>query len=71
MITLTPAYGRDYTSKAKALEAFNSNQDFILNDIASPYDGKPCNKQDLKSAGEKQVMIRYKKLTQVFPTTIA
>ena len=63
--TLTPAYGRDYTSKTKVLQDFNDGKDFIYNNIMSRYDGKPCNKQDLISANEKTVKIRYAKLTKV------
>ena len=63
--TLTPAYGRDYTSKAKVLTDFNANKDFIYNDVFSPFDGKACNKSDLQSANVTTVKIRYKKLTQV------
>lgn len=64
MITLTGAYGRDYRSKKAVLEDIKANKDFILNDISNPYNGKPCLPlTDLK--GQK-VMIRYKKLSQVF-----
>lgn len=61
-MTLTPAYGRDYTS-AKAVKAdWEANKDFIIADISSPYDGKPINKQD---APMGTYYIRYKKLTEV------
>lgn len=64
MITLTGAYGRDYKSKKAVLEDLNMNKDFIINDISNQWDGRPCSPlTDLK--GQK-VMIRYKKLTQVF-----
>ena len=64
--TLTPAYGRDYKSKAEAIEAWEDGQDFILNDFASMFDGKPCNHADLSEAGEYDfVNIRYAKLRRV------
>lgn len=64
MMTLTPAYGRDYKSKADALAAFRGGKDFIINDVTSPWDGKPCSISDL-SEGER-VKIRYKGLRNVF-----
>jgi hypothetical protein len=71
MKTLTPAYGRDYRSKKAAIDDFEANKDFILNDITDQYDGKPCNKSDLIKAGIKQVMIRYKKLTMITPVQVS
>ncbi|MCK9369213.1 hypothetical protein M0R04_04680 [Candidatus Dojkabacteria bacterium] len=67
MITLTPAYGRDYKSKKAALLDIESNQDFILNDYSNPYNGKPCSPSDLSG---QRVMVRYKNLTQVFVHTL-
>ncbi len=64
--TITPAFGRDYKNK-KELEAdFNQNKDFIYNDFTSPYNGKACNRADLKKAGVSQVKARYKNQTKVF-----
>ena len=62
MITLTPAYGRDYTSAKKVREDWNAGKDFIIADIFNRYDGKPANKQDM---GKEKVMLRYNKLTKV------
>lgn len=64
-MTLTPAYGRDYKSKKEVLEDFNAGKDFVIADITHPYSGKPVDKKSLIVEGERQVMIRYKKLTQV------
>jgi len=64
-MTLTPAYNRDYTSAKKVKEDFEADKDFIVADFFSKWDGKPCNKSDLKNAGVTSVQIRYKKLTQV------
>jgi len=63
-ITLTPAYGRDYTSKAKALAAWNDGADFIINTISHPYDGKPINKPQFTDANLSG-MIRYDKQRKV------
>lgn len=63
MITLTPAYGRDYKSKKAAINAIAEGEDFILNDMSDPYDGKPCSPAtDL--AGQT-VKIRYDRLRKV------
>lgn len=63
MITLTPAYGRDYKSKKALLADFNAGKDFIINDIFHPYDGKPANKADL--AGET-LQFRYGNMRKTF-----
>lgn len=65
MITLTPAYGRDYTSKAKAVADFEANRDFILNSFGDRWDGKPINKTQCQGSGFNRVQIRYKKLRSV------
>lgn len=63
-MTVTPAYGRDYTSAVEAKAAWNSGKDFIIRDITSRWDGKPINKQDADGAGIK-VLLRYNKLKKV------
>ena len=64
MTTLTPAYNRDYKSKKDVLNDFDNNKDFIINDMFSPYNGKYCNKSDIKNT-YKSVKIRYNKLQKV------
>jgi hypothetical protein len=65
-ITVTPAYGRDYKSKAAALADWEADKDFILEDPTSPWYGKPCNKSALESAMPRAfVRIRYNKKTRV------
>ena len=63
MITLTPAYGKDYKSKKAVVEALESGADFIINELGHRYDGKPCHASDL--AGET-VKVRYGGLRKVF-----
>ncbi len=55
-IHVTPAYGRDYKSLKAALADWNVERDFILQDVSSPYDGKPINKQQCDG---KHVFLRY------------
>jgi hypothetical protein len=43
LTALTPAYGRDYHNAITAKGDFLDGRDFILRDITSPWDGKPCN----------------------------
>lgn len=64
MITLTPAYNRDYKNKKQVETDFNNNKDFIINDMFSVYNGKACNKSDLKDK-YKSVKIRYNKLQKI------
>lgn len=60
--TVTPAYGRDYTSLAKAQADWDAGKDFIIQDIMDPYDGKPCNKEDMK---DRHVNVRYGRLRKI------
>ena len=63
MDTLTPAYGRDYTSKAKVLADWDAGKDFIINNMFSRWDGKPMNQQDWDGG---MIQFRYAKLTKTF-----
>ena len=58
-ITLTPAYGRDYTSVGAIKAALDSGKDFIIADVMHPYCGKPANKSDLAGEGVTAVNVRY------------
>ena len=64
-MTLTPAYGRDYTTKKAVLADWNANKDFTIANIFNRYDGKQINITDCKSAGIKEVMIRYNQLMKI------
>lgn len=64
-MTLTPAYGRDYTSKKAVQAALDSDKDFIVADFGNPWEGKPVNKSQLMADGIKSVNIRYKGLRSV------
>jgi len=64
-ITISPAYGRDYTSKAKALADWDSNKDFIIQDIRlSGYVSK-SQVPDLIRDGISKIMLRYNKMHMV------
>ena len=59
-ITLIPAYGRDYHSRAKVLEDWEANKDFIIADISHPYSDKPVNRSEIVSREPNvSVRIRY------------
>jgi hypothetical protein len=65
-ITIGPAYGRDYPSKAKALADWDANKDFTIHDMFLR--GSYVNKQqvaDLKRDGITSVHIRYHMMTKV------
>jgi hypothetical protein len=67
MMTLTPAYGRDYNSVKAVKKAFDDGLDFIVNDISSPWDGKYTSKYELARCRIDRVMIRYGKLRKIAP----
>lgn len=60
-ITMTPAYGRDYKSAKAAKESWYGGDDWIINDISNPYDGKPATRKEL----DQTVRLRYDKLKKV------
>lgn len=64
-ITIGPAYGRDYTSKAKALADWDANKDFEIHDL---FVGGYVNKAqvpDLINNGITKLMLRYNKMHMV------
>jgi hypothetical protein len=58
IMAVVPAYGRDYKTAKEAKEAFLSGKDFILKDITSRWDGKPCSCRDFRG---EIVEVRYNK----------
>lgn len=60
---LTPSYGRDYTSAAKAKADFFAGKDFTFAATGQQMSILDC---DLGST----VYLRYKKLTQLTPVTV-
>ena len=64
-MTLTPAYGRDYKSKAEVEADWNANKDFQIASVG-PWMGSYVTKRELvEVGGEKEVNIRYAKLSKV------
>lgn len=63
MLTLTPAYGRDYKSGKAAKADFAANKDFIIQQIGHPYDGKYANREQLEK--EFPVMLRFNSLRSI------
>lgn len=70
-LTLVPAYGRDYKSKAAVLEAWNAGKDFLICDMSSVWDGKPTNKSDCARMGVRTVNIRYNAFRSVAVVQVA
>lgn len=65
-ITLCPAYGRDYKSKAAVLDDFQNGKDFMVADYMSPWNGKPATRAELLAHyGNVTVNIRYEKNRRV------
>lgn len=69
-VTVTPAYGRDYTTQAQIKQAWNANQDFKVADFFSGYHGSMVNKQDVETLNKKgdsiKIMVRYSKQTKIY-----
>lgn len=63
LLILSPAYGRDYKSQKALLADFNAGKDFIIRNFGHPYEGKPANKQDLKS---QRVQFRFARDAKTF-----
>lgn len=64
-MTLIPAYGRDYKSKAAVQADMDAGKDFVVADFFHPADGKMANREDLLREGITAVMVRYKGKTLV------
>ena len=63
-LTLVPAYGRDYKSKAAVEADLRAGKDFTICDMSCSDDGRYANLQDLQGEYD-QVNIRYARLTKV------
>jgi len=61
-MTISPAYGRDYKSKAEVLEDLRAGKDFIVHE---PHGSAYINLEGLLHAGVEEVNVRYKKLRTV------
>lgn len=59
MLTLSPAYGRDYKSKKAIVADLQADRDFIIENFGHPYSGKPINRSQLLESGEREVKVRY------------
>ena len=65
MLTLTPAYGRDYKSRQTVINDLRANRDFVVADIVSPDCGRVINLEALRSCDIKQVRVRHAGLRRV------
>jgi len=60
MITIIPAYHRDYKTRLEVIEDWNTNRDFIVYDRYHPYHRNPINKLDAKRDKHiHSVLIKY------------
>lgn len=72
MLTLVPAYGRDYKSAEAAIADFNAGKDFLSVGFGMPAQGLATNKPDLVKMGtELAVRIRYNKQTKITTAAVA
>ena len=65
MITMVPAYGRDYTSVRAGKKALKDQAHFRVQDVSSKWDGMVGNLRDLKNEGHVEVCVRYSNLNKV------
>jgi hypothetical protein len=69
-IILSPAYGRDYKSKAALLADWESGKDFILHSI---WESGYCSIRDIASLAEQgidSISFRYGGMRKVFILTV-
>lgn len=60
-LTVTPAHGRDYRTKAEVVAAWEQGEDFILRDSSSRWNGLPIDKEGALRAGFTTVTLRFQK----------
>jgi hypothetical protein len=60
-VTISPAYGRDYKSKAAALAAWEAGDDFSMGGGGGPYLSR-ADAGSLKERGLTSISLRYGKL---------
>jgi hypothetical protein len=65
-ITLTPAYGRDYKSKAAVLADWDANKDFMVNHISHGGYVNKAQLRDLKHDGFTAITFRFARCTKGF-----
>lgn len=64
-LSVVPAYGRDYKSKAAVLADLHGGKDFMVADMSSQWDGMPGNLEGFKREGITSLTVRYSKLMKV------
>lgn len=65
-MVLTPSYGRDYNTKAQAIQDFIDGKDFIFHDPSSPYNGKYCSIRDFQVGQAIAIRFNQYKLLTTF-----
>ena len=64
-LTIGPAYGRDYPSKAKALADWDANKDFTIHDLFHGGYVSKSQKDQLIRDGITSLILRYHMMTKV------
>ena len=64
-ITIGPAFGRDYTSKAKALADWDANKDFVIHDLFTSGYVSKSQTPDLLRNGITAIQLRYNNMRAV------
>jgi|10_taG_2_1085330.scaffolds.fasta_scaffold16055_5 hypothetical protein len=69
-MTVSPAYGKDYTTAKDAIAAWNSGKDFIIRSVNHPYRGMYVSRWEVANETlviptVETVYIRYNKETAI------
>lgn len=62
-LVVSPAYGRDYSSKAKAIHAWNNGDDFIIHGYKM--NNRYVNRTDALRTTATHIQIRYRQMAMV------
>lgn len=65
MLTITPAYGRDYKSRDSVIADLRAGKDFIVQDISSSDFGRYINLEAMRACSIAQVRVRHAGLRRV------
>ena len=64
MLTLVPAYGRDYESHTAVLKDWIAKKDFLIQDMSCKWNGSYIGIGEADSLKDVEFKIRYNKLTR-------
>lgn len=60
ILSVIPAYGREYTEESQIQRDWDNSLDFRICDTSDPYYGKYINLEDARNAGLTNILVLYK-----------